>query len=88
MFLGSRDCWIHCPPSSLGSDLWCQVGHECLFPQLGVQVGSLGNGSGPRPPPKGKAAIGPGWAEEGLAGIRQNGTHIRQVFQAPAQGLP
>lgn len=73
----------------MGSDLWCQPRHECLFPWLRVQVGSLGNGSARPPlPPKGKTVTGPDWAEEGLVGVGQNGTHIGQVLEAPAQGLP
>lgn len=90
MFLGSSNSWIHGPPSSPGSDLWCKARHEHVFPWLGVQVVSLRNGSDLPPPfpPKSKAAIGPGRAEKGLVGIRLNGTHIGQVLQAPAQGLP
>ena len=90
MLLGSNDSWIHCPPSSPGSDLWYKARYEHIFPWLRIQGGSLRNVSVPPPsfPPKDKGAIGPGRAEKAPVGTRQTGTHIGQVLQALAQDLP
>lgn len=85
----SSGCRMLCSSLSWAQTCGAKLGMDASFPGSWSRWGLWGMALAHPPPhpPKGKAAIGPDWVGEGLVGMRQNGTHVGQVLETPAQGL-